>query len=426
MGLLKLLNKKILILLLFIATLSFSLYMFSLFTAIPNNIRLIYGSEKSLDFRLPARAVFGPETENILSINDKPITDNPIVSLSDDVTLSALGSGSTQMTVNAFGIPLRRVRIDVLPDMEVIPVGRAVGVRINSDGLMVLGIGPVTATDGTSKNPCEGILKQGDLLIYANSQRLSNKEQLMQIIKNSKDFVSFKIKRDGIISNVKIPTVKDSSGINRIGVWVRDSTQGIGTITYYNPATGRFAALGHGVQDVDTKKLLNVKGGFLMDSQITSVRKALKGSPGELIGDINTSKIFGYVKHNSNYGIYGTLEIGAIPGFPKERYRIGLKDSIREGPAKILSCVNGNEVREYDVFIETINRNTSDDTKGMIVRITDPALLARTNGIVQGMSGSPIIQDGRLIGAITHVFVQDPTKGYGIFIENMLAEEARH
>jgi len=327
--------------------------------------------------------------------------------------------------VNAFGIPLRRARAHVLPDMEIIPVGRAVGVRINSDGLMVLGIGSVKAYDGTIKNPCEDILKPGDLLIYANSQRLGSKEQLMQIIKNSKEFVNFKIKRDGEISAVKIPTVTDADGINRIGVWVRDSTQGIGTITYYNPTTGRFAALGHGVQDVDTKKLLQVKGGYLMDSTIKSVRKALKGSPGELIGDINTSRILGYVKHNSNYGIYGTLEISAIPDFPKERFKIGLKDAVHEGPAKILSCVNGNGVNEYDVFIETINRNTSDDTKGMIVRITDPNLLARTNGIVQGMSGSPIIQNGRIIGAITHVFVQDPTKGYGIFIENMLAEESR-
>ena len=422
----KLLNKKVFFFLFFLALFSAAFYVFSLFTAIPNNIRLTYGSEKNLDFRLPARAVFEPEAISVLSVNNKPVTENIAFRLSDDVTLSATGSGSTQMTVNAFGIPLRRVQIDVLPNIEVIPVGMAVGVRINSDGLMVLGVGPVTAADGTAKSPCEGLLQSGDLLIYANSQRLSNKEQLMQIIRNSKEFVYFKVKRDNTVSNIKIPTVKDSNGESRIGVWVRDSTQGIGTITYYNPATGRFAALGHGVQDVDTKKLMNVKGGFIMDSQITSVRKALKGSPGELIGNINTSSILGYVKHNSNYGIYGTLEIAAIPNFPGEKFKIGLKDSIRTGPAKILSCVDGNQVREYDVYIETVNRNTSDDTKGMIVRITDPALLARTNGIVQGMSGSPIIQDGRLIGAITHVFVQDPTKGYGIFIENMLAEEARH
>ena len=422
----KLLNKKMFFFLLFAALFSSAFYVITLFSAIPNNIRLTYGSEKSLDFRLPARAVFEPEAISVLNVNNKPLTDNIAFNLSDDVTLSATGPGSTQMTVNAFGIPLRRVQIDVLPNVEVIPVGMAVGVRINSDGLMVLGVGPVTAADGSSKSPCEGILQPGDLLIYANSKRLNNKEQLMQIIRSSKDFVEFKIKRDGVSSNVKIPTVKDSNGESRIGVWVRDSTQGIGTITYYNPATGKFGALGHGVQDVDTKKLMNVKGGFIMNSQITSVRKALKGSPGELIGDINTSSILGYVKHNSNYGIYGTLEIAAIPNFPREKFKIGLKDSIRTGPAKILSCVSGNQIREYDVYIETVNRNTSDDTKGMIVRITDPALLARTNGIVQGMSGSPIIQNGRLIGAITHVFVQDPTKGYGIFIENMLAEEARY
>jgi stage IV sporulation protein B len=173
--------------------------------------------------------------------------------------------------------------------------------------------------------------------------------------------------------------------------------------------------------DVDTKKLMSVKSGVLTESSIHTVRKGKKGNPGELIGEIRHNRIIGEIKTNSRLGLFGKINSDALPnGAPSDRMLIATQQTVREGPAKIRSNVSGQEVREYDIFIEAVNRNSADESKGMVIRITDGELISATNGIVQGMSGSPIIQDGRLIGAVTHVFVQNPQRGYGIFIENML------
>jgi stage IV sporulation protein B len=209
-------------------------------------------------------------------------------------------------------------------------------------------------------------------------------------------------------------------GINRIGVWVRDSTKGIGTITYYDPSSGIFGALGHGIMDVDTKQLMSVKSGWIMSSKVTSIKKGMKGTPGELEGAVEKEKVVGQIKANTPCGIYGTADPSLTGAFKRGLVKVATQSLIREGPAVVLTNVSSNEVEEYEIEIESINRFAADETKGMVIRITDPQLLKLTNGIVQGMSGSPILQNGRLVGAVTHVFVQDPTKGYAIFIENML------
>jgi stage IV sporulation protein B len=204
-------------------------------------------------------------------------------------------------------------------------------------------------------------------------------------------------------------------------VWVRDSTKGIGTLTFFNPDTGEFGALGHGILDVDTKMLLSVRSGNIMPSTVTSVTRGARGVPGELEGAVDISTSLGTITTNCNGGIFGELSPETAAEFSHlPRYPIARRAQITEGPATILTNVSGTEVREYDILIEAVNLTAADETKGIVIRITDPELLEITGGIVQGMSGSPILQNGRLIGAITHVFVQDPTKGYAIFIESML------
>lgn len=308
-------------------------------------------------------------------------------------------------------------------DLQVIPGGMTIGVRINTEGIMVLGIGYVNSDDGIAYKPSEGYLKPGDMVLTVNGQALTTKEEFAREIEEAEEKLYMKIKREGEIQEVTISPVKSmADGKNKIGVWVRDSTQGIGTVTYYDPATQRFAALGHGILDVDTKKLMTVRDGEVMGTEIKSVRKGKKGSPGELVGEIRTHEVIGNVKLNNEFGLYGRFNED-ISYKLSEPMNIAKQDEVEEGNAYILSNIEGTEIKQYKVQIEAVNKNSSDDSKGMVLRIVDEELLSKTNGIVQGMSGSPIIQNGKLIGAVTHVFVQEPAKGYGIFIEKMINQE---
>jgi len=325
------------------------------------------------------------------------------------------------ITLRALGMPIRSLNVNVFQDMEVIPWGRTVGVRIDTDGILVLGTGQVTDARGATSNPVDGILKSGDLIISADGGTLNTKEDLKAAVKSSGESMNLVIQRDGRRREEAVRPVTGPGGQKNLGVWVRDSTQGIGTITYYNPATEKYAALGHGIIDVDTKKLMELRTGELWPAYINDIKKGRKGAPGELVGKMDTSNIFGRVNTNSPTGIFGTIENAR--SIPNERMKIALQNRVHEGPAKIRSNISGSEINEYDVYIESVNRHSHDSSRGMVIRITDPRLLSKTGGIVQGMSGSPVIQGGKLIGAITHVFVQEPAKGYGIFIENMLRQE---
>ena len=392
---------------------------------LPNEIRLAEFETHSFDIGLPLSATFHSETAAVSRVNDQPVTDALTVRLQRPLTIETEGMGTAKMTIGAFGFPLRRIVLDVVPDVEIIPVGMAIGVRINTDGVMVLGTGALQGIDGETHRPSEGLLIGGDLIFRANGQEVKNKECLGEIVAESEGEIVFSLRRDGEEMEVTIMPVQSATdGVKRIGVWVRDSTKGIGTLTFYNPRTGTFGALGHGIMDVDTKKLMSVKSGVIMPSTVTSVKRGARGAPGELEGSVDTNHYLGQIITNSPSGIFGTLEsavresIATRPPMP-----IALRSQILEGPATILTNVSGDDVREFDIYIESVNRFTTDETKGMVIRITDPELLKITGGIVQGMSGSPILQAGRVIGAVTHVFVQDPTKGYGIFIESMLQQE---
>ncbi len=394
------------------------------FMLIPKEIKLIEGSAKELNFNLPIKATIEPEKHSVLKVNNEPVKENITIDLIDSVVIEPESFGQATMTLNAFGFPVKTVVLDILPNMEVIPCGNTIGVRISTAGVMVLGTGLVAGDDGKPHNPSDGVLKSGDLILKANNKELDTKEQLIEIIKNSDSEVSLQVKRQNDIIDTSItPVISDENKEKKIGVWVRDGTQGIGTITYYNPETNKFAALGHGILDIDTKQIMSIKEGEIMESEIVSVIKGKKGVPGELIGEVKKGNVIGKVEKNSPFGIFGSVNINAKGSLPNKKYKIALQDTIHEGPATIRSTVDKGTVKDYDIYIESVNRLSSDDTKGMVIRITDPELIKKTNGIVQGMSGSPILQDNNLIGAVTHVFVQEPTKGYGIFIENMLKNE---
>lgn len=421
-------NKKKLII--FILTVSITMVILSPFILsaifLPKEIHLIEGEEHLFKFNLPVEANIIDEGEVVLNINNNPVSENIHIDLSKSFTVLSKNKGAVDVELKLFGmIPLKTVKVDVISDMQVVPCGNTIGVKINTDGIMVLGTGYVNSEDGNSYEPSKGIIKSGDLILQANNVKLENKEQLIeQIEKSNGNSINLEIKRDNEVVQASINPIKSiDDKLYKAGIWVRDSTQGIGTITYYNPNSGKFGALGHGILDVDTSKLMSVKDGQITDSKITSVKKGKKGEPGELIGSILSENIFGNIKTNTPYGIYGTMSNKINKNFPSETMTIGLQQEVHEGKAVIRSNILGGEIKEYEIDIQSVNKFSNDDSKGMIIKIVDPILLENTNGIVQGMSGSPIIQDGKLIGAVTHVFVQDPTKGYGIFIENMLKQE---
>jgi stage IV sporulation protein B len=392
---------------------------------LPSHIQLLEGKANELRYDLPFKATIENESRTVLKVNHASVADNFTFDFNGLNVIEPDETGRATMTLNAFGFPVKKIALDILPDIELAPCGMAVGVSINTDGVMVLGTGRVDGEDGKSYNPSDGILRSGDLILKADDQELKSKDELMQIVRGSLDEINFQVKRGEELIEAKItPVLAAADNENKIGVWVRDGTQGIGTITYYNPATNNFAALGHGIMDVDTKQLMSIKSGEIRVSNVSSVIKGRKGAPGELIGEMRGKSVIGRVERNSPYGIFGSIDMRSQGLMPKERVKIGLQNVIHEGPAKILATIEGTDTRQYDIYIEGVNRGGSgDDTKGMVIRITDPELVMKTNGIVQGMSGSPIIQDEKIIGAVTHVFVQEPTKGYGIFIENMLKYE---
>ena len=310
----------------------------------------------------------------------------------------------------------------VKQETHLVPVGITVGVRFYTDGIMVLGTDKFDAPDGTTQSPSEGKLQPGDILLKANGSVMLSHAQLTRAISSATDSVTLEILRDGATHNIEIkPALCGEDGHLKIGCWVRDSTQGIGTVTYYDPATGRFGALGHGIMDVDTKKLMKVRHGQIMESHIIDVVKGKKGEPGELIGEIRPDAVIGTINKNTSLGLYGDINRN-YGGLPTAAFAAARHDQIHQGPAKIYSNIEGGGVSTYDVYIESVNEDSGAD-KGLVVRITDQGLITRTNGIVQGMSGSPIVQGDKIIGAITHVFVQNPLRGYGVFIERMMNEE---
>ncbi len=264
-------------------------------------------------------------------------------------------------------------------------------------------------------------MKSGDYIRKVNGETVTEKDAFIELVEESggKE-LRLTVERDGELMDLKVTPAKDAGGAYKIGVWVRDNAQGVGTMTYID-SQGNFGALGHGITDVDTSTLMHMEGGTLYQTDIVEIQKGSAGNPGEMTGMIiySNDRILGDITDNSIRGIFGVCNQRALEMGVREALPIGLKQEIKEGPAQILCTVNGI-TKYYDVQITAVRLDHDNVNRGIELTVTDEDLLNVTGGIVQGMSGSPIIQNGRFIGAVTHVLVQDSAKGYGIFIENML------
>ena len=302
---------------------------------------------------------------------------------------------------------------------KVVPSGKIVGITMDTDGLLVLGTDSVDGEKNLTAMPCKGVLQVGDRILEANGEYMENKEMLMEVVEESNGSpVTLKLKRLGKEREVSItPVFSVMDGTYKIGAWIRDSIQGIGTVTCYDHETGMVAALGHGVYDADTDALMEIREGALVSAELKEIIRGQDGEAGKLNGDLLMHDKIAVVEKNTEKGIFG---IGNENVFQDKEVPIASSSEVKKGEAVILSDLEGGDVKPYRIEIEAIQRNGRKAHKDMTIRITDERLLQLTGGIVQGMSGSPVIQNGRIVGAVTHVLVNDPTRGYGIFIENML------
>ncbi|MCM1330561.1 MAG: SpoIVB peptidase [Ruminococcus sp.] len=315
-------------------------------------------------------------------------------------------------------IPIKTVNIQEVDEPVLIPCGNPFGIKMLTDGVIVVEAGSFDTVSGIKSPAADAGIKAGDIIKSINGEKVSSNEDIADIVeKSGGERLTVNIVRDGanLVINAS-PMKSKSDGAYRIGLWVRDSSAGIGTVTFYNPETGVFAGLGHPVCDIDTGKIMPLSSGEVVDVNVNGIKRGLSGIPGELIGGFTSNSPVGTLEMNCENGLYGIL-FDFTPSC--EALPLGMRQEIETGEAYIYTTVSGSVPQKYKIVIEKIDLQDSRDSRNMIIRVTDEALLDKTGGIVQGMSGSPIIQNGKLVGAVTHVFVNNPTKGYAIFADTM-------
>ena len=352
---------------------------FYVYRAVPDRLNVVVDQEESFHFSLPVKVSLHSESREVLLNNGSNIPSDEIhLQLNEPFSLYSENEGTYRLNLKLFGLlSLKDIEVAVSDTKYAIPCGVPIGIYMKSDGLMVIGTGEVTTTAGDTVEPADGVLKSGDYIEAINGIPALDKRDMIEAVNDAGTRpLTLNIRRDGEEMKVEMTPVQTLDGDYKLGLWIRDDTQGIGTMTYLC-TNGDFGALGHGISDSDTGLLVQSSGGEVYDTEIMGIDKS-----------------------------------DAVP--------VGYRQDVKKGAAYIRSSVSG-EVKDYRIEIQKVDYSTAHKSKDMIIKVTDPELLALTGGIVQGMSGSPIIQDGKLIGAVTHVFIQDSTRGYGIFIENMLS-----
>lgn len=385
------------------------------YVSIPKEITLFEGQEADIT-SLP---VFSQTNENAIY----SIAENG----GDTLSIKGEESGEEKMLLEMANFPVKNVDIKILPDFKVIPGGQSIGVKLNTLGVLVVGHHLIQTEQGPKSPGEEAGIKVGDIIMEINDQPIQQMSEVTQYVEEAGEngkSLNLVVRRDNKEFETELKPIKAKSEANyRMGLFIRDSAAGIGTMTFYHPESKKYGALGHVISDMDTKKPIVVHDGQIVRSTVTSIEKGANGSPGEKLARFSNEKdIIGNITRNSPFGIFGELSKEIKNGIMDEPMPIALSSEVKEGPAKILTVVGGDKVQEFDVEVVSSVPQKFPATKGLVIKIVDPDLLEKTGGIVQGMSGSPIIQDGKLIGAVTHVFVNDPTSGYGVHIEWMLNE----
>lgn len=373
---------------------------------LPNNIILMQGEALNLN--------------TILGIN---IKNTNVVTASSNLNNSIVeDTGKMELKLNLFNLfPVKDVTVNVIPKTTVVPLGKAIGMRLYTEGVLVVGMSEI---EGQKPYENSGI-ETGDKIIEINNIEINNTDELIQCVNNSNgNNVEIKYINDKNEEEVaNILPAKTSNNEYKLGLWVRDAAAGVGTITFYEPSTGKFGALGHGINDVDTYELIDIANGELVNTNIIDIVKGEEGSPGEIRGIIEDGKTIGSVSKNTSFGVYGNmLDTSRLNINKNNELEVANRSEIKTGKAEIMCELENGKVENYEIEIQKIFLENNSDNKSMLIKVTDEELIEKTGGIIQGMSGAPIIQNGKFIGAVTHVLVNDPKMGYAVFGDLMIKQ----
>lgn len=373
---------------------------------LPNNIILMQGEALNLN--------------TFLGIN---IKNSNVVTASSNLNNSIVeDTGKMELKLNLFNLfPVKDVTVNVIPKTTVVPLGKAIGMKLYTEGVLVVGMSEI---EGQKPYENSGI-ETGDKIIEINNIEISNTDELIQCVNNSNgsniEIKYINDKNEEEVANI-LPA-KTSNNEYKLGLWVRDAAAGVGTITFYEPSTGEFGALGHGINDVDTYELIDIANGELVNTNIIDIVKGEKGSPGEIRGIIEGERTIGSISKNTSFGVYGNvLDTTKLNINKNNELEVANRSEIKTGKAEIMCELENGKVQNYEIEIQKIFLENNSDNKSMLIKVTDEELIEKTGGIIQGMSGAPIIQNGKFIGAVTHVLVNDPQMGYAVFGDLMIKQ----
>jgi stage IV sporulation protein B len=383
---------------------------------LPTSIQVPLGDQAIVHLRLPTGSAVASSDTRVVGV--QPMEGKG--TCAEDIAVQPRNVGHALVSTKLFGfLPWKTLQVHVVPQHKVYVGGQSIGIRLKSRGVMVVGFQRVGQE---RKSPAANAdIRLGDVIEEVNNHAVSSADEVRRWVRVSRGPIRLEVRRQGERRHVELAPASDDQGSRRLGLYVREKTSGVGTLTYYDPQTHRFGALGHVIADADTGQPI-VGTGTLFNAEVTGMVRGTSGKPGEKRGRFVSEQSIGHIEQNTPYGVFGTMDNLPEPQYLIRELPVALPGEVREGPAKMLTVVQGRQIEAFDVEIENLVKQRKPGTKSMIVHVVDKRLLALTGGIVQGMSGSPLIQNGRLIGAVTHVFVSDPTRGYGVYAAWMLEQ----
>ena len=362
------------------------------------------------------------ESLNINTVLGIKLKDAQAMQASSNLNNSIMTkTGKKNLKLDLFNfLPVKDVTVSILPKTTVIPIGKTIGMKLYTEGVLVVGMSEIEGKKPYAKSGIEA----GDKIIEIDSEHIDNTDELIECVNKSNGReINIKYVSDNEEKMTTIEPVKTQNNEYKLGLWVRDAAAGVGTLTFYEPSTGEFGALGHGINDVDTNELIDIANGELVTTNIIDIVKGVDGVPGEIRGSIDSGKTIGTIYKNTGFGIYGNISsINRLNINKSNEMEVANRNEIKLGKAQIMCELENEIVDTYDIEIQKIFLDNNQDNKSMLIKITDKDLIEKTGGIIQGMSGAPIIQNGKFIGAVTHVLVNDSKVGYGIFGDLMIKQ----
>lgn len=362
------------------------------------------------------------ETLNLNTVFGLNVQDEETMQASSSLNNSIVEeTGQMDLSLNLFNLfSVKDVTVNVIPKTTVIPVGKAIGMKLYTEGVLVVGMSEIEG-----KKPYENSgIETGDKIIEVDNNQIDNTDELIECVNNSNGKeLEIKYISDNEEKTTSIEPVKTSNNEYKLGLWVRDAAAGVGTLTFYEPSTGKFGALGHGINDVDTYELIDIASGELVTTDIIDIVKGEDGSPGEIRGTIDNGISLGNIYKNTSFGIYGNIDnVAKLNLTQYKEYEVANRNEITTGKAEILCELENGKTQSYEIEIQRLFLENNENNKSMLIKVTDEELIEKTGGIIQGMSGAPIIQNGKFIGAVTHVLVNDAKTGYAVFGDLMIKQ----